>query len=110
MPTFEETLEQNIKESGLDLETLGDTIKGIVIKREFKEDNKGKKCCYLTIKTKEGDVHQKYGVSLSKLLLEKVKASGGIEQLETTEHTWKKEKAGRALFNRFYPIPNTQKK
>ena len=110
MSTFEEALEQNIKESsGIDLETLGDTIKGTVTKYEFKPDQKGNKSLFLTIKTPEGNVIQKYGTSLSKLLLEKVRACGGIEALQKTEHAWKKEKAGRALFNRFYPTPNKTK-
>jgi hypothetical protein len=111
MSTFEEELEQKVKESqGLDLDSLGDTIKGKVIRNEFKEDARANKALFFTIETKEGNVVQKYGVSLYKLLLEKIKACGGIVHLQTVEHTWKKEKAGRATFNRYYPIPNKELK
>jgi hypothetical protein len=108
--TFEEILTQKAKESSnISLDTLGDTIKGTVTKNEFKADARANEALYITIKTAEGNVVQKYGRSLYQTLLEKVKACGGIEKLQTVEHTWKKEKAGRATFNRFYPLPNKTK-
>lgn len=111
MSSFEETLTQKAKEStNIALDTLGDTIKGTVSKYEFKADARANQALFLTIKTKEGNVVQKYGKSLYQTLLEKVKACGSIEQLSAIEHVWKQEKAGRATFNRYYPIPNKKEK
>jgi hypothetical protein len=107
MPTFEETLEGKAKESScISLDELGDTIKGTISKYEYKADARTNQALFLTIKTAEGNVIQKYGRSLYQTLLTKVKACGGIEKLQETEHVWKQEKAGRATFNRYYPVPN----
>jgi hypothetical protein len=39
-----------------------------------------------------------------------MKACGGLAVLQATEHIWKQEKAGRATFNRYYPVPNKKEK
>jgi hypothetical protein len=111
MSDFEKALEQKAKESSsIALDTLGDTIKGTVSKYEFKADARANQALFITIKTKEGNVVQKYGKSLYQTLLDKVRLCGTIETLQNTEHTWKQEKAGRATFNRYYPVPNKKGK
>lgn len=107
---FQTKLEQKAKESAnVNLNELGETFKGILIKSEFKTDARTNEACYLTIKIAKGNVVQKYGKSLYQTLLEKIKLSGGLEALKANEYTWKAEKAGRATFNRYFPVPNPEK-
>jgi hypothetical protein len=109
--TFEEKLAQLAKEkSVISLSDLGETFKGTILKNEFKSDTRGNEAFYLTIKTATGNVVQKYGKSLYQILSERVKLAGGQIELQTVEHIWKQEKAGRATFNRYFPVPNKETK
>lgn len=109
---FEQFLEQKAKDAQtVDLKELGDSFKAVIVGTpEAKQDKRSNEAVYITLRTKDGSVIQKYGKSLYATLLEKIKACGGLETLQKTEHTWKQEKAGRATFNRYYPIPNKKEK
>jgi hypothetical protein len=111
MSEFEKFLEQKAKDSAtIDLSTLGDIFKATVTKTpEAKQDKRGNEAIYIELKTKDGMIVQKYGKSLYPILLEKIKACGGIENLKQIEHIWKQEKAGRATFNRYYPMSTKTK-
>jgi hypothetical protein len=110
--TFEQKLEQKTKESKyLSLSELGDTLKATILDEPiFKTDKRGNEALYIQLKTATGTVVQKFGKSLYGTLGEKIKACGNLKILQTTEHTWKQEKAGRATFNRYFPIPNKKEK
>lgn len=110
--TFEEKLAEKEKEAKyLSLSELGDTIKAKIAKEpQFKTDKRGNEALYIELTTVTGTVVQKFGKSLYGTLLTRVKEAGGKDALMTIEHVWKQEKAGRATFNRYFPIPNTETK
>jgi hypothetical protein len=112
MSEFEKFLEQKAKDSAtIDLSTLGDSFTAVILKTpEAKQDKRGNEAIYIELKTKDGLIVQKYGKSLYPLLLEKMKACSGLANLIATEHVWKQEKAGRATFNRYFPVPNKKVK
>jgi hypothetical protein len=111
--SFEENLAKKAKDSKyLSISELATTIEGNVIgEPTFKTDKRGNEALYLTIALTDGAVVQKFGKSLYEKLLKDVKACGGLQVLQQTKHKWVQEKAGRATFNRYFPVPNkTDKK
>jgi hypothetical protein len=110
--TFEQKLESKMKEAKyLSLSDLGDTIKATILgEPQFKTDKRGNEALYIQLKTATGTVVQKFGKSIYETLGTKMKACGGLAVLQTQEHVWKQEKAGRATFNRYYPVPNKKEK
>ena len=79
-------------------------------KRGAKTDKRGNEALYVNLKTTLGTVVQKFGKSLYEKLSADLKACGGLKNLQEVTHTWKQEKAGRATFNRYYPIANKKAK
>lgn len=110
--TVEQKLEQKAKESKyLSLSDLGETIKATILgEPQFKTDKRGNEALYIQLKTSTGTVVQKFGRSLYAILGEKIKLCGNLKMLQDTEHIWKQEKAGRATFNRYFPVPNKKEK
>jgi hypothetical protein len=113
--TFEQKLEQKRKESTyLSLSDLADTLKAVIIKEpQFKADKRANEAMFMELRTSTYENKlfvQKFGKSTYELLSIRIKACGGLKPLMETEHTWTKEKAGRATFNRYFPVPNKETK
>lgn len=110
--SFEEKLKGKASESKyLSLSELPNTITATISgEPQFKTDKRGNEALYIQLKTKAGTVVQKFGKSLYEKLYNAIKACGDLKTLQTVEHTWKQEKAGRAQFDRYFPQPNKKVK
>lgn len=106
--SFEDALQQKAKEAKyLNLSELPSELSAVISgEPQFKTDKRGNEALYVQLKTSnpQGVVIQKFGKSLYQKLYEAVKACGGLKALQSEEYTWKQEKAGRAQFNRYFPV------
>ena len=113
MSTLNKLKEKADESNYLSLQDLGQQInaklEGDLV---FKSDKRGNDSCYLTLIEQETmrPVVQKFGKSLYALLYNKIVACGGIEPLQQGFFVWKREKAGRATNDRYFPIAPTKKK
>jgi hypothetical protein len=74
---------------------------------EFKVDKRGNECLFIRLITKDKKaVVQKYTPTTYKQLMNRIEECGGIEALVKQYHIWKKERSGRAINERLFPVAN----
>lgn len=79
----------------------------------FRNDKRGNEAFFLTLMLEDKRiVAQKYTRTCYKHLVDAIKACGGFRALMQNFTIWRKERVGRALNDRFYPVPtaNPEKK
>jgi len=99
-------LDKKIDESDfLDLATLGNEVLVKLSKHEVKKDKRDNESLYLTLETEDKKrIVQKYTPTTYKHLTEKIKKSGGLSVLKDKFSIWKKERIGRNIYDRLYPV------
>jgi hypothetical protein len=78
---------------------------------EFKKDKRDNEACYLQLQTRDKKIIvQKYTQTNYAYLYDAIVACGGLEKLKEEYHTWKKERVGRSINERLFPMPNRKAK
>jgi hypothetical protein len=78
----------------------------VVAEPVFKTDKRGNEGCFITLKTRDGKfVAQKYTPTQYAALEAAVKACGGIKALMSDYFVWRKQRVGRAMNERLFPVP-----
>ena len=89
----------------IDLKTVADVVKVKLVKDEFKKDTRENELLYLTLETEEKQmIVQKYTPTTYTHLLDQIKLAGGVKKLQDNYTMWEKERIGRTLYPRLYPV------